>query len=290
MTSWIARVCVFVLCAVIWFGQVSAQPPSQAPPPEDQVIGVFGDSLADGLWIGLNRAYRNDPRVTDVARLSEVSTGMANWVYRDIAEKTADQLAGRQYDVAVVMFGSNDIQGIRDDAGGVHRFRSPSWETIYAARVDQIIGQLQAHGAHVYWVGLPVMRSERYDRNVQYLNAIFRERAAALGAVYIDTREIMAGPDGGYTAYLPDRAGVDRLVRSDDGIHFTLPGYVRLAAPVLAAIEDGWRNPPPPPLTPEEERAERLGLVELITDDGPYVCLRPDLLEALLAQAGEEIN
>lgn len=290
MTSWIARVCVFALCVGVSLGQASGQSPSDPPPPENQVIGVFGDSLADGLWIGINRAYRNDPRVDDVARLSEVSTGMANWVYRDIAEKTADQLAQRQYDVAVVLFGSNDIQGIRDDTGGVHRFRSSSWEAIYSARVDEIITQLQAHGASVYWVGLPVMRSNGYDRNVQYLNAIFRERAAALGAVYIDTRAVMAGADGGYTAYLPDRNGVDRLVRSDDGIHFTLPGYVRMAAPVIAAIEEGWRNPPPPPLTPEEEWAERLGLVELATDDGPYVCLRPDVLEDLLARAGETTN
>ena len=271
------------LCA----GAAAQSERGEAPVPEGQVIGVFGDSLADGLWIGLTRAFRNDPRVADVERLSEVSTGMANWVYRDIAEKTAGQLAAGRYDVAVVMFGSNDMQGIRDDAGGVHRFRSSSWEAIYAARVDEIIAQLQAHGAIVYWIGLPVMRSSGYDTNVQYLNAIFRERAAAAGAVYVDTRAVVAGPDGGYAAYLPDRAGIDRLVRNDDGIHFTLRGYVRLAAPVVLAIEEGWRNPPAPPPTPQERRAERLGLVELTLDDGPYVCLRPDLLDALIERAGE---
>ncbi len=285
----IAQLCAAITCALAltgagaWAAGIASAPPS-APQPA-QRIGVFGDSLADGLWIGLTRAFRNESRVEDVAQLSEVSTGMANWVYRDIGEKTAGQLAEERYDVAVVLFGTNDIQGIRDDAGGVHRFRSPGWERVYRQRVDTIITQLQAHGAVVYWVGLPVMRSSRYDANVRYLNGIFEERAAALGATFVDTRAAVAGADGGYAAYLPDRAGVDRLVRADDGIHFTLPGYVRLAAPVVAAIEEGWRNPPPPPPTPEEERAERLGLVDWSINDEPHVCLRPDILADLLERA-----
>ena len=225
--------------------------------PAPQTIGVFGDSIADGLWIGLTGAFRSDPRVERVVQLSEVSTGLTNWIYRDISTKTADQLAQGRYDVAVVLFGSNDIQGIVDEAGAVHPFRSAGWEAIYTARIDDVIGQLKDHGAIVIWVGLPAMRSARYDGNVQYLNTLFEARAAAAGVRFVSTREASAGPDGGYSAYLPDARGVDRLMRADDGLHFTPPGYRRTAAPGAAAIEESWLTPPAY-LTQTRDAAEAL--------------------------------
>ncbi|MGJ3230950.1 MAG: SGNH/GDSL hydrolase family protein [Oceanicaulis sp.] len=266
----LAALSAAILCAAA----AHAQEP--APGPETpQTIGVFGDSLADGLWIGLRWAFRRDPRVAEVEQLSEVSTGLANWVYRDLSVKTADQLSRARYDVAVVMVGSNDMQGIRDEAGGVHAFRSPSWERIYRARIDDILTQLMDHGAQVYWVGLPVMRSARYDANTQYLNALFQEHAEAAGAVYVDTRAVSAAADGRYSGYLPDAAGVDRLMRADDGIHFTLPGYRRLAEPVAAAIEYGWANPQSARAA-EAEPFSMLDQLEIMVDGEPWVCRRPE--------------
>ena len=215
---------------------------AQEEAPEPRRIGVFGDSLADGLWIGLQRGLRRDERAGEIEQLSEVATGLANYVYRDISEKTRDQLTRGDYDVAVVMFGSNDIQGIRTD-NGVFRFRSDGWEAVYRERVRDLIGQMQAHGAEVYWVGLPVMRSTGYDANTIYLNNIFREEADALGAFFVSTREASSDETGAYAAYLPNSRGVPRLMRDDDGIHVTMNGYARIAAPVVAAVQAGWDNP-----------------------------------------------
>ncbi|XBQ16558.1 MAG: DUF459 domain-containing protein [Oceanicaulis sp.] len=280
-TSFAARLRAPILAAfaaLATMTSASAGEPDGAPPEpvEPQTIGVFGDSLADGLWAGLNGAFRRDDRVASVERLSEVSTGLANWVYRDIAEKTEIQLSERGYDIAVVMFGSNDMQGIRDANGGVHRFRSESWEAVYRDRIDQILAQLIDHGATVYWVGLPVMRSDRYDANVRYLNSLFEEHAEAAGAVYVSTRAVTEGADGGYAAYLPDARGVDRLMRADDGIHFTLPGYRRLAGPVVEAIEYGWANPPEPAAEARDGEFEMLNVLQMEIGGELWICRRPE--------------
>lgn len=253
-------------------------PAALASDPEDVVteqrIGVFGDSLADGIWIGLQRGLRNDDRVGEIVQLSEVATGLTNYVYRDISEKTRDQLREDQFDTAVVLFGSNDIQGIRTDRG-VFRFRSDEWETIYRERVRDIVTQIQDSGAEVFWVGLPVMRSTGYNANTIYLNAIFQEEVEALGAVYVDTRSATSDEAGEYAPYLPDARGTPRLVRDDDGIHFTMLGYTRMAAPVVAAIREEWDNPraaDPPPEAVAETSSRPPGWVDLLINGEAYLC------------------
>lgn len=253
-----------VLLAVLagltgWGLSASAQPDGEPEPPRR--IGVFGDSLADGLWVGLRRGMRTDGRAGEIVQLSEVSTGLTNYVYRDISEKTREQLAEADYDTAVILFGSNDIQGIRTDRG-VFRFRSEAWEEVYRQRVRDIVTQLQEDGAEVYWVGLPVMRSSGYNNNTIYLNSIFREEVEALGAIFVDTRSVTSDENGEYAPYLADSRGTPRLVRSDDGIHFTLTGYTRMAAPVVAAIREGWDNP-------RQIETERFAEVETVEENRP---------------------
>lgn len=269
---------------------------AEAPDPYERRIGVFGDSLADGLWVGLQRNLRSDNRAGDIVQLSEVSTGLTNYVYRDIGEKTRDQLAAERYDTAAILFGSNDIQGIRTDRGVV-RFRSAGWEDVYRERVRDIITQLQDHGAEVYWVGLPVMRSTGYNANTIYLNSIYREEVEALGAVFVDTRDVTSDEAGEYAPYLPDRRGTPRLMRADDGIHFTLPGYTRMAAPVAAAIRDGWDNPRQieTESVAEAETAaptRPAGWLDLLINGQAYVCQPVDVygtpLEPHTSQPGSE--
>jgi len=274
---------VLALPALLFSGHALARDDEprhdEAPPVRSQTVAVFGDSLADGLWIGLRRALRGDARAGDVLQFSEVSTGLANYVYRDIAEKTRDQLAGTHVDIAVVMFGSNDIQGIRDGSD-VHRFRSRGWEDVYRSRIRELIGLLTGQGAQVYWVGLPVMRSASYNANTIYLNSIFEEEAAAAGIAFIPTRSVSADADGAYSAYLPDRAGTPRLVRADDGIHFTLPGYLRIAAPVATALREGLDAPAPVMMAETGDAAAQtaaapglLGeLLELTLNGQAYIC------------------
>ena len=210
------------------------------------VIGVFGDSMADGLWAGLYRQLR-DGKTFDVVRYSQSSTGLSNYQYVDVQQKTIEQLGDKHLDIAVVMFGANDEQGILSE-GAVYAFGTPGWRTVYTQRLQALVALLRLHGAAVYWVGLPRMERAEYDRKAGILNDIYEEQARALGVTFIPTVQVTEDPDGSYDAYLSDGgASRPRLMRAKDGIHMTMAGYLRIAAPVSSVIRADVARAAPPP-------------------------------------------
>ena len=197
------------------------------------VIGVFGDSLGDGLWAGLYRQLR-DGKSYEVVKFSRAATGLARYDYVNVQEQAAAQLSGRRIDIAVIMVGANDEQGIIEGRQ-VLNFDSPRWREVYAGRIDSLVGLLRRHGAAVYWVGLPKMRRSGFDQKAQVLNDIYSGRARALGVPFIPTVPVTVDGHGGYDDYLMV-GGRPRLMRAKDGVHMTMAGYLRIAAPVSGMI------------------------------------------------------
>ena len=198
-------------------------------------IGVFGDSMADGLWAALYRDL-GDLDGVDVVKFSEVSTGLSRYDYVDIQAKSTRQLSERPVDVAVVLFGTNDAQAIVID-GQIHPFGSDGWKTAYAQRVDNLVALMRSRGAEVYWVGLPRMKSSGFDGRMAIINAVVEARMAALGVPYFDTVALTSNEAGGYEAYLSDEDGRRRLMRAGDGIHMSMSGYLRMADPVADRLK-----------------------------------------------------
>jgi hypothetical protein len=193
-------------------------------------IGVFGDSMAEGLWTALYRDLKDEPGVT-VTRFSEVSTGLSRYDYVDIQAKTRGQLDDQPVDVAVLLFGTNDAQGISLD-GVIHPFGSDGWKAAYAKRVTDLVALLRSRDVAVYWVGLPRMKRESFDDKMGVINAVIAERMRALGVPYLETTAITADAEGGYAPYLPDASGRKVLMRANDGVHMSMAGYLRIGKPV----------------------------------------------------------
>ncbi len=210
-------------------------------------IGVFGDSMADGLWAALYRDLNNVSGVS-VTKFSEVSTGLSRYDFVDIQAKTARQLDEQPMDVAVILFGTNDAQGISLD-GEVHPFGTDGWKTAYAQRVDDLVALLRSRDIAVYWVGLPRMKRESFDAKMTLINEVVAARMAALDVPYIDTVALTANADGGYEAYLPTDTGRRTLMRANDGIHMSMAGYLRIGDPVSATLKHdaGLDRPRPEP-------------------------------------------
>jgi hypothetical protein len=199
-------------------------------------IGVFGDSMADGLFTALYRDMRTYPAVT-VTRFSEVSTGLSRYDYVDIQAKTARQIAEDPIDAAVILFGTNDAQGISLD-GAIHDFGTDGWKAAYARRIDDLVALLRGQGIAVYWVGLPEMKRAGFDTRMNLINEVVSARMAALGVPFIDTESLTRDEAGEYDAYLPEAGtGRRRLMRLNDGIHMTMAGYTRIAAPVAERLK-----------------------------------------------------
>ena len=198
-------------------------------------IGVFGDSMADGLWAALYRDL-GDLDGVDVVKFSEVSTGLSRYDYVDIQAKSTRQLAEQPVDVAIVLFGTNDAQAIVID-GQIHPFGSDGWKAAYAQRVDNLVALMRSRGAEVYWVGLSRMKSSGLDGRMTIINDVVEARMIALGVPYFDTVTLTSNEAGGYEAYLSDEDGRRRLMRAGDGIHMSMSGYLRMADPVADRLK-----------------------------------------------------
>ena len=198
-------------------------------------IGVFGDSMADGLYTGLYRDLRDQPKVT-VTKFSEVSTGLSRYDYVDIQAKTQRQIEETPIDVAVILFGTNDAQGISLD-GVIHDFGTDGWKAAYATRIDNLVAMLRSRDVAVYWVGLPRMKSARFDGRMALINGVVEARMKALNVPYVETTALTSNGEGGYEAYLANDSGRKVLMRANDGIHMSMAGYLRMSGPVADRLK-----------------------------------------------------
>jgi uncharacterized protein len=214
-------------------------------------IGVFGDSMADGLYAGLYRELQDEPNLK-VSKFSQVSTGLTRYDYVNIHARTQAQLDEHPLDVAVLLFGTNDAQGI-DTGGDIHRFGTDGWKAAYGRRIDDLVALLRGRGIAVYWVGLPRMKRDSFDDKMTLINGVVEARMRALGVPYIQTVGLTSNGDGDYEAYLPTAGGRRVLMRAGDGIHMSMAGYLRMSAPVAAMIRRDAgldRVPAPGPAAP----------------------------------------
>lgn len=208
-------------------------------------IGVFGDSMADGLYAGLYRDLRDQPNVT-VTKFSQVSTGLSRYDYVNVQARTRSQLDEQPVDVAVMLFGTNDAQGI-DTGSAVYMFGTDGWKAAYGHRIDDLVALLRSRDVAVYWVGLPRMKRESFDGRMMLINGVVEARMRALGVPYIETTDLTSNAEGGYEAYLPTDSGRRVLMRAGDGIHMSMAGYLRMSAPVAARLtRDAGLDQPQP--------------------------------------------
>ena len=227
------------VAAALWLGlglMTPSRAETAAPPAEAQAerrVLIIGDSLGDGIWAGLHR-FQGRGSGWRFIQKSKVATGLTRNDYYDWPAELATMLHGARYDAAVAVFGANDRQPIKQDSVW-HQVGSDGWKQVYGDRIDAILQTLERHDVPVVWVGLPACESPRFDRDAQMINAVADARIAAAGETFLDLRPLTL-LDGAYSAYLIDSDGRKRLMRSEDGVHFTMRGYLRIAAPVFDAL------------------------------------------------------
>lgn len=201
-------------------------------------VGVFGDSFGDGVWAAL---YRQLPAKANfqVVKYSQQSTGFTRYASLNIEEHTAQQLAtDGPVDIAVISFGANDTQGVWT-GGKAAALLSPAWKQVIGGRAAGLVNLLRARGATVYWVGLPRMRKDSFDADIQGMNSFYAEQMRQLGVPFIDTLPLSVDEKGGYAPYLPDGPeGKRTLMRANDGIHMSMIGYVRITRGLAERIRN----------------------------------------------------
>ncbi len=127
-------------------------------------------------------------------------------------------------DVVVFMVGANDANQVTSTAE-------------YAARVGRVMDLMYREGRTVVWMGQPCMGRSDLAASIPAVNRVFQEQAASRPWVlYIDTWALTSWSDGTCAPSLPDETGVEQMLRTSDGVHFTGAGGRRLAIGALAAL------------------------------------------------------
>jgi hypothetical protein len=219
--------------------------PGGTPVAPTFFINVIGDSLAVLTADGLTQAFADRPEIGVIGRARE-SSGLVRDDYYDWLKTAGDLAAAKaKLDFVVVILGINDMQPLKDGAETLDPL-SDKWREIYDQRIERLVAPFKAAHVPVAWVGLPPMRSERFNAQVVKLNELFKEKAEEAGAHYVDIWDAFANQDGDYDAFGPDINGQTVKLRSSDGIHFTKAGARKLAQFLETDIKRAFESVKPP--------------------------------------------
>lgn len=201
----------------------------------DSMVGQFGPMLAN---LAEDSGYID---VTEV--VYEFDSGLTRTDFLDWPARLREVNAEQDPDAIVLFFGGNDAQAIQID-GSWYDYGTTEWLAEYRRRVGELMAELVADNRDVYWMGMPIVRSDSFREKVATMNQIYESEAAAHpGVSYINSWDVFTGPDGGFSEYLINDEGDLVDMRLNDGIHLTTAGGIRLARVALAEIEENWQLP-----------------------------------------------
>jgi lysophospholipase L1-like esterase len=221
-------------------------PAPVGPPPVPQptaarplVMVDIGDSLGEDLGFGLGDQFGSNSLVA-LHQQSVEDTGLARPDYYDWPAHLEQYLQKWHPKVVVAMFGGNDAQNFIQD-NKVVTFGSALWRVDYAERVAQIMDEVTASGAHLLWVGMPIMQDAGFAREMEQLNAIYAAQAAKHpGVTYFSAWKLFSDSSGHYSAYLTTPSGQQIEARDPDGVHIAPAGWDYLAASLVRPMESAW--------------------------------------------------
>lgn len=215
--------------------EVTAQEPLVMYVGGDSMVGQFGPMLA-------NRADRSG--VVETEFVYEFESGLSRPDFVDWPARLDQVRSELDPDVMVLFFGGNDAQALYMPDGTWLPFDDPGWEAEYRGRVDAVMTTLENDGRWVYWMGMPIVRSDTFRPKVELLNQIYEAAADDHSRVtFIESWSVFQGPDGGYSEYLADANGDLVDMRLDDGVHLTTAGAIRLAEVVYGVLAEDWGLP-----------------------------------------------
>ncbi|MCC6626057.1 MAG: DUF459 domain-containing protein [Chloroflexi bacterium] len=221
-------------------------PPKRAVSAEAPLrVLVAGDSFAQPLGYDIDE-FAAKSKVVEVAIDTKISSGIALPEYFDWPARLRHLLAGNDRAESVILFlGANDFKVMTVNGKKIEQL-TPAWRTEYARRAGEVMDLIGERDAHLYWVGMPVVRESWHNDVFKDINAAIAQEAGKRPWVtFIDLNPLFADAEGKYTSYRPDPRGEMVKVRQDDGIHLTDVGTAWVSARVYEIVQRDWRLPAP---------------------------------------------
>jgi hypothetical protein len=203
------------------------QPPKQ--------VALVGDSM---MAVGLAPVLRRNITRENGKRLVRAyrsGTGLGRPDVFNWPVQYPQMIGAARPELVICAIGANDAQNFQVERN-VYLFGTPAWKQMYGERVRDFAKLLTRDGAHVLWIGMPVMRESGFSRRMALINVLVKEVLAEFPQItWIDPNTYLAGSGGSFEQYRQDQRGKLVRLRADDGIHLSEEG----AAYLLPAIS-GW--------------------------------------------------
>jgi hypothetical protein len=223
----------------------SAAPPTSAPPAvafrdasaaAPLKLFVTGDSMIEFFGPRLVKEGEGTKALTGGSE-TKYGTGLVRDDVLAWPAQARRQMAAHQPEAVIVMMGGNDGQGFTLPGGRIVRELTPEWKAEYQRRAAITMQAFGENGKrHVYWVGMPISKSERLTRIYRDVNAALAAAAASVPRVtYVDIWDDFA-VDGRYADFVGGE-----LVRARDGIHLNREGSNRLMHKLFAILDKDWK-------------------------------------------------
>ena len=202
---------------------------------ENLGVILIGDSIMQGFGWGFENALKTSK--ISIKNMAKASTGLTNKKFYDWSEELKTALASlenRPQNLLIfALFGANDAYSYTFDEQALD-FGTDAWREAYEGRIAEIYEIAGQHGAQVVWLGVPCMKSEKFDKKMKALNLIYKDAAQKYGARYIDISGAIC--DNG--KYLTEGADKKPL-RKDDGMHISMNGAKKIAVYVVDKLLNG---------------------------------------------------
>lgn len=199
-------------------------------------VFVTGDSMVEFMGPRLVKAGQETKAMTGGTE-TKYGTGLVRDDVLAWPVQAQRQMAAHKPEAVIVMMGGNDGQGFTLAGGRVVREGTPEWKAEYQRRAAITMRAFGENGTrHVYWVGMPIAKSDRLTGIYREVNAALAAAAASVPRVtYVDIWDDYA-VNGRYSDFVGGK-----LVRARDGIHLNGDGASMLSRKLFGILDKDWK-------------------------------------------------
>lgn len=182
----------------------------------------------------------------NVQRFGKLGTGLARPDNFDWPKQLDKLLGSFKPDVVIGQFGGNDGQPLAVANGAMLQVGTPEWDTEYTRRVRGVVEKVQATGAKMIMLGMPISRHRKHSDRLRQVNVVTRTATEAAGATYIPTWDIAADERAEPREQLTHE-GKTGPMYLPDGVHLGRVGSAFVAQHIA------WRLERLVPMTPSDK-------------------------------------
>jgi hypothetical protein len=219
----------------------SEEPAATTPAPrlKPHKVLLVGDSMiAEGFGPALQRRLRKLASI-EVIRKGQYSTGFVHQDDFNWAAVLKEFIQDYTPDLIVIHMGANDPIDILDESGKRLYCGNDRWRAVYASRIREFLLVTSEKKVLSFWVGLPIMSSDKYCSKIRVINSIVEQECTKIsGCVYFDSWSALTDSRGNYTAFVKGPGGKQTRIRAKDNVHLTEAGGAILTDYFLRAARD----------------------------------------------------